>query len=213
MQILHRASVLSLTVITGVFCCLIQSPTTYAQEIYSDDVQRVLNRSPHLGMDFYSTAFALNRSEGMSLEDYSEISAKSTQGRADYNQQFSDVKKPLKAIFLATFPGFFVHGLGHRYAGDATTFKILYISEIVAVPIMLFSLPAAIRPEPNDKDSDPFLIAFKTCAAIFLTAWAYDIIVSPIKAHLHNRQTVKVALAAGACQNSSSLVAKIQYDF
>lgn len=120
-------------------------------------------------------------------------------------------KSAAKALFLSTIPGFAVHGLGHKYVGDIKTFRVLFISELVSAPLMLIALPGVVQAEPDTRDNDSRLkTVFNTGATIFLATWAYDIVVSPIKAYINNRQSVRLIVAPSTYEANHIITITIQ---
>lgn len=93
-------------------------------------------------------------------------------------------KSPLLAFVIAAVPGSMIHGLGHYYIDDSRTFKILFITELVSIPMAYISLGAMVADglsgeSRNESWAEPMgIIAF----VAFLGTWVYDVVAAPIKA-------------------------------
>ena len=132
--------------------------------------------------------------------DYNLTLASTNQGSVQDSDSSKMVMKPQKryyykadqrseatAFFLGMFPGFFVHGLGHLYAGDGTTGGILLLSELITLPLSLaYLLSEGFNDDENGKFNlqDAWGIA---CIGILFGGWMYDFIHAPIVVEKYNK--------------------------
>ena len=99
-------------------------------------------------------------------------------------------KSVLVGELLAIFPGFFVHGLGHRYAeNDDVADELLYM-EVYSV--LTVGLGAALWGLGEAEDADALRIAgyvgMGVGAVPFLGTWIYDIAFTPSEINRYNEQ-------------------------
>lgn len=99
--------------------------------------------------------------------------------------------EPRKAFLRALFPGFLFHGAGHQYAGQPGNGFLLLTTEIVSVPLIIFSLAESWEQKPeNDNIWDYYTNSFYGFFGLnlFFGSWAYDMIAAPIKARNYNEK-------------------------
>jgi hypothetical protein len=110
-------------------------------------------------------------------------------------------KKPSTAFWNGFGPGFFIHGLGHKYVEDERTANILFITEIASLSLIFWG---AI----SDKDmvverGDMFLSSSEgpqsaliyTGTGLFLASWIYDFVHAPIVAKQISRES-KISISS-----------------
>jgi TM2 domain-containing membrane protein YozV len=95
-------------------------------------------------------------------------------------------KSESTATMLAVFPGFFVHGLGHFYAGSYGTAMILFGLEMLVVPGTLAEISYALAENRDDEKSDAYTAAFIVSIAAFLGSWIYDLAHADIAVRKYN---------------------------
>jgi hypothetical protein len=100
----------------------------------------------------------------------------------------SEEKSVLLGELIAIFPGFFVHGLGHRYAeNDDTASELMYL-ELYSVLTM--GLGGALLALGDSQDAEAVEIAgwvgIGVGAVPFLGTWVYDIVYTPSEIRRHN---------------------------
>lgn len=103
-------------------------------------------------------------------------------GRVYYKKKDSDFRSPYKAFAIGFFPGFFVHGLGHLYAGDKRKFKILLLTEGIWVGSLLIIAPL-LTYSPDSETENPLnesQFLGVSLALLYLCPWIYDFIGSPM---------------------------------
>ena len=83
-------------------------------------------------------------------------------------------KNPNTAAGLAIFPGFFIHGIGHLYAGKTGTGIILHVISMTSIALLLYEA------QLSDKDIErPSDICFNIYTSVFIASWFFDILFSP----------------------------------
>jgi len=97
-------------------------------------------------------------------------------------------KSPLVGELLAFFPGFFVHGMGHRYAGNDEK-----ADEILAMELWSFlpvGLGAALYGIGRSEDAEAVeiagLVGMGVGAVPFLGTWIYDLVFTPSEVNRYN---------------------------
>ena len=91
---------------------------------------------------------------------------------------------------LAIFPGFVVHGLGHRYAEATDTADQILFMELYSV--LTIGLGAGLWAIGNAEDAEAVEIAgyvgMGVGAIPFLGTWIYDIVYTPSEIHRYNKK-------------------------
>ena len=101
----------------------------------------------------------------------------------------SRLKDLNKAIMLAIFPGFFLHGAGHLYAGKPKTALLLFSVEIVGTLLMI---RGSVRETAGSKDKDESPILDMLVGSFFyLGSWFYDLIGSPLEVKKRNEELLR----------------------
>ena len=100
-------------------------------------------------------------------------------------QMQSKNKSRILAFLIASVPGFFIHGLGHKYIGKEKIYKRLLRAEIFSFILLWgggYVYNAGVRRYEEDKRRGYDLslaiaeIMFLSGLSLFLGAWIYDII-------------------------------------
>jgi len=109
---------------------------------------------------------------------------------------FPEFRSESTATLLAVFPGFFIHGLGHFYAGDGKTGAILFALEVLSLPVIrrlpgLFIGDDYVNEQFNYKH-----VLLIGGVIIFLGSWTYDYIHASTAVRNHNREIMnKISLS------------------
>ena len=98
-----------------------------------------------------------------------------------------------KSVFvgelIAIFPGFFVHGLGHRYAGNTEKANEILLME--AYSLLTAGLGGGLLALGHSEDAEAVEIAGWVSIGAggvgFLGTWIYDILFTPGQIEEHNR--------------------------
>jgi len=106
---------------------------------------------------------------------------------SDQHREFErldiEKKNPYLALFIAVVPGSVIHGLGHAYIEDSRTFKILFITELVSIPVAYFSAAMAYGDAMSEGNQFPLAEPVGLIAVVaFFGTWIYDIVAAPLKA-------------------------------
>jgi hypothetical protein len=100
-------------------------------------------------------------------------------------------KEPLTAFAVALFPGFFVHGAGHFYAGDKKMATGLLVAEIASLPFLAVSFYDALAQMDGGESPIPQTVSI-SCGligtALFLGSWCVDVAAAPTKTAEMNRK-------------------------
>ena len=99
-------------------------------------------------------------------------------------------KSVLVGQLLAIFPGLFVHGLGHSYAGNEEKAKELMTMELYS--LLTAGLGGAVLALGESEDQDAVKVAgwigIGVGAVPFLGTWIYDIVYTPSEIRRYNQQ-------------------------
>jgi hypothetical protein len=97
-------------------------------------------------------------------------------------------KSALVGELLAFFPGFFVHGMGHRYAGNAEKADEILAMELYSLlPIGLGGILYGIgRSEDAEAVEIAGLVGMGVGAIPFLGTWIYDLVFTPSEVNRYN---------------------------
>ncbi|MBD3219320.1 MAG: hypothetical protein GF310_13685 [candidate division Zixibacteria bacterium] len=111
-------------------------------------------------------------------------------GRESYtnSEENASYKSEETAFFLALFPGCFIHGLGHYYAGDYLTGSILLGLEILSLSLIIeYGASSALG---NGEIENEFVTHSLLTASIiaFLGGWIYDILFVDNAVERHNNK-------------------------
>ena len=93
------------------------------------------------------------------------------------------------ATLLAVFPGLFIHGLGHFYAGDYLTGSILLGLEFFIVTGAFTNIIYSTdRNEEDHGKFNPQVAALVASAIIFVGSWIYDFAHADAAVRKHNNK-------------------------
>lgn len=157
----------------------------------------VVISSPVIADDFTNEDLksASNRTYGISLASQNQgIFQDQNINGLDQNSgghtiYYPGYKSESTAFFLALFPGFFVHGLGHFYAGDYTTGIILLGLGMLIVPGSIAEAAYAVADNKDDEGGvNAAHVAFGVGLAAFLGSWIYDIAHSSVAVEKYNEK-------------------------
>jgi hypothetical protein len=103
-------------------------------------------------------------------------------------------ERPAKSVLvgelIAIFPGLFVHGLGHRYAGATERADELLTMEIYS--LLVGGLGGALIAIGETQDAEAVTIAGYVAAGVaavpFLGTWFYDMVYTPSEVKSFNRR-------------------------
>jgi hypothetical protein len=99
-------------------------------------------------------------------------------------------KSVLEGELLAIFPGFFVHGMGHRYAGNKERADDLLLME--GYSVLTAGLGGGLAALGNSQDWDAVEVAGWVGVGVggigFLGSWIYDIALTPSEIRRANRE-------------------------
>ena len=97
-------------------------------------------------------------------------------------------KSPVVGELLAFFPGFFVHGMGHRYAGNHEKANEILAMELYSLlPIGLGGILYGIgRSEDAEAVEIAGLVGMGIGAIPFLGTWIYDLVFTPSEVNRYN---------------------------
>ncbi len=99
-------------------------------------------------------------------------------------------KSVLVGQLLAIFPGLFVHGLGHSYAGNEEKAEELMTMELYS--LLTAGLGGAVLALGESEDDDAVKVAgwigIGVGAVPFLGTWIYDIVYTPSEIRRYNQQ-------------------------
>lgn len=99
-------------------------------------------------------------------------------------------KSVLTAELLAIFPGFFVHGLGHRYAGASETADDILAMELYS--LLTAGLGGGLLALGKAEDAEAVEVAGWVGIGVggvgFLGTWLYDIVFTPSEVGNYNRR-------------------------
>jgi len=93
-------------------------------------------------------------------------------------EEIREKKSPHKARYIASVPGFLIHGLGHMYAGDYQTGALLFTLEVTGI---LMELSPVLFDELN-----PLVILGG--GLLFWGTYIYDITGAPKAAQKYNER-------------------------
>lgn len=98
-------------------------------------------------------------------------------------------KSESTAFLLAFVPGFFIHGMGHFYAGDFKTGLILFGLELLIIPgaAAEIAYDLAENKDPDDKGNVAHA-AFAVGLAAFFVSWVIDIAHSSVAVEKYNNK-------------------------
>jgi hypothetical protein len=99
-------------------------------------------------------------------------------------------KSVLVGQLLAIFPGFVVHGLGHRYAGNIERANELLLMEGYSLLVAALGggLVALGRSEDAEAVEIAGYVAMGIAAVPFFGSWIYDIVYTASEVEKHNRR-------------------------
>ncbi len=93
---------------------------------------------------------------------------------------------PARARQIALWPGFLLHGAGHRYAGDNEAFYSMVGGELFGVLIGGFGVGELFGPEVKGEHKGTALALAVTGGSMFLGTWLWDIAFAPRAAKKFN---------------------------
>lgn len=89
------------------------------------------------------------------------------------------LRQPGTAFTQALWPGFLLHGAGHRYAGDQDTFFSLAGGELFGLVVGGFGLSELLGPEKTGESKDTALALASAGGIIFGLTWLWDLGFAP----------------------------------
>jgi hypothetical protein len=92
-----------------------------------------------------------------------------------------------RALRRALWPGFLVHGWGHREAGANDVFLSLVGAEVFGVVVGAFGLGELLGPEKAGETKDTALALSVAGASIFALTWFWDLAFAPGAAERYNK--------------------------
>jgi hypothetical protein len=118
-------------------------------------------------------------------------------------------KTPLKAFAIGFAPGFFVHGLGHYYAGNDKAGGWLLASEGISIVLGYYSMRGGIGAAESERSQKKYYNLGYTALAIFFAGWITDFADAPHqvnkrKAAYMNMQKISLGAKKGAVAVSYS---------
>lgn len=138
------------------------------------------------------TVFDLPWAEVASV-DGAELGADLALMRGRLSAEPSDVSSLIQArsgraaFGKAVWPGFFLHGSGHRYAGDNDTFISLAGAELFGVVVGGFGLNELLGPSKDGEHKDTALALTIGGGSIFALTWLWDLAFAPGAANRFNQ--------------------------
>lgn len=100
------------------------------------------------------------------------------------------LKDSNKALFYSIFPGFFLHGTGHLYAGKPRTALLLFTTEVFGV--LLLVRAAGLENSSNkEKTAENSALVGVIGSMLFFGSWFYDLIGSPLEVKKRNEELLK----------------------
>ena len=125
----------------------------------------------------------LNQSEQTNPENY---------------KQYPRYKSEEKASMLAFFPGIIVHGIGHIYANAPITGAILFVAEMLAIPMIFNSTSSIFYFGPYERKYSGIKNVLEfTGVLLFLGSWIYDIAHASTAARKYNDKVRAQILFSG----------------
>ncbi len=97
-------------------------------------------------------------------------------------------KIPSQALSKAFFPGFFIHGYGHKTAGDNEMFMALAGAELFGVLVGGFGAIRQIDPAASKQDKDFSIYLLAGGGAFFGLSWLFDIALASHSARKFNQE-------------------------
>ena len=102
-------------------------------------------------------------------------------------------KSPIVGELLAFFPGFFVHGMGHRYAGNHEKADEIFAMELYS--LLPIGLGGALYGIGRSQDAEAVevagLVGIGVGAVPFLGTWIYDLVFTPSEVNRYNSRVVE----------------------
>ena len=100
------------------------------------------------------------------------------------------LKDPNKALLYAIFPGFFVHGTGHFYAGKTKTGLLLLGTELVGIGFVVKGIVMSFAEMEEERPGEPG-IPLAIGYILFCGSWFYDLIGSPLEIKKRNEELLR----------------------
>jgi hypothetical protein len=99
------------------------------------------------------------------------------------------LKDPNKALMLAIFPGFFLHGTGHLYAGKPKTALLLFSTQIVGAYLIIGG--SFRQSELSEaEDGNGYMIGL-IGSFLYFGSWFYDLIGAPLEIKKRNEKLLR----------------------
>ena len=90
-------------------------------------------------------------------------------------KQYPRYKSEQTATMMAFFPGIIVHGMGHIYAGAPITGVILFVTEMLSIPMIFESTSSIFYFGPYKQKYSGIKNGLEfTGILLFLGSWIYD---------------------------------------
>lgn len=99
-------------------------------------------------------------------------------------------KSVLAGELLAIFPGLFIHGMGHRYAGNTDRANEIFTMEVTS--LLTAGLGGGLWAIGDSEDKEAVeitgFVGMGVGGVVFLGTWIYDLVYTPGEVEEYNRR-------------------------